>query len=206
MIKNKNKNNKKIIFSFVVDGECEIWYLQMMKKNEKFLNINLEPKLPQKKKLSDQYKMVTELAKESEKVFWIIDVDNINKETQETKKGEKTVLQQFKEYYSQIPANTIIILNNPCLEFWFLLHYKQTLKYFATYTGLERELKKYLVDYQKTEKYFKNSRHDIYQHLKPNLATAINNANLTGAFDFNNTHKGLSEMHKVFNELWLNKA
>lgn len=97
-------------------------------------------------------------------------------------------------------------MNNPCLEFWFLLHYEQTLKYFATYSDLKKELNKHLPDYQKTEKYFKNSRQDIYQHLKSNLATAINNAILTGTFDFNNTHKGLSEMHKVFNELWLNKA
>jgi len=46
------------IFSFVVDGECEIWYLQMLQKNENLLKINIEPKLPQRKKMSDQFKMV----------------------------------------------------------------------------------------------------------------------------------------------------
>jgi len=45
---------KKIIksnpsYAVVVDGETEIWYLQMLKRNERSLNINLEPKLPQKK-------------------------------------------------------------------------------------------------------------------------------------------------------------
>jgi len=201
---NKNIKTKKTVFSFVVDGKDEIWYLQMMKKNEKLLNVNIEPKLPQKKILSEQYKMVTELAKESEKVFWIIDFDNINKETRETKKGNKTPLQELKEFYDKTSDNTIIIMNNPCLEFWFLLHYWQTLKYFATYADIKKELEKHLPDYEKTEKYFKNSRQDIYQHLKPNLATAINNAILTGSFDFKNTHKGLSEMHIVFNKLGLN--
>lgn len=38
-------------FSFVVDGETEIWYLQMLKRNERQFKINIEPKLPQKKVL-----------------------------------------------------------------------------------------------------------------------------------------------------------
>lgn len=189
------------IFSFVVDGECEIWYLQMLRKNEKLPHINVEPKLPQKKNLLDQFNIVMELAEESEKVFWVIDFDNINKETQEAKKGKKTALQQFKDYSNQTPDNVIIIVNNPCLEFWFLLHYKQTTKYFGTYANLEKELKKHLFDYQKSEKYFKNSRQDIYQRLKPMLETAINNAHKSGNFDFDNIQRGLSEMYKFFDEL-----
>jgi hypothetical protein len=34
-------------YSFVVDGETEIWYLQMLKRNERQLKLNIEPKLPQ---------------------------------------------------------------------------------------------------------------------------------------------------------------
>ncbi|GHU62272.1 hypothetical protein FACS1894123_02920 [Bacteroidia bacterium] len=138
-------------------------------------------------------------------MFWIIDLDNISKETNEAKKGEMTALQQFKEHYRQVPENVIVIINNPCLEFWFLLHYKQTTKYFATYSDLGKELKKHLPNYQKTEKYFKKSRQDIYQHLKPLLETAINNAKQTGNFDFDNICKGISEMHKIFEKLQIQK-
>jgi hypothetical protein len=145
--------------------------------------------------------MVKELAEESEKVFWIIDFDSINKEMQEAKKGDKTALQQFKEYCNQVADNVIVVVNNPCLEFWFLLHYKQTVKYFSTYAALEKELKKHLSDYQKTEKFFKNSRQDIYQRLKPLLKTAITNAKQAGNFAFDNTHKGVSEMHRIFEEI-----
>lgn len=201
----KNKPQARKIFSFVVDGECEIWYLQMMRKNENLVNINVKPELPQKKKLSDQFKMVTELAEESEKVFWIIDFDNINKETQEAKKGGKTALQQFKEYYNQTPYNVIIVINNPCLEFWYLLHYKQTAKYFTSCSNVKVELRKHLLDYEKTEKYYKNSQQDIYQRLKPLLEKAINHSLMLENFDFHNTHKGLSEMHKIFEEFGLTK-
>lgn len=37
-------------FAFVVDGETEIWYLYMLKRNEQPLKINIKPELPQKKK------------------------------------------------------------------------------------------------------------------------------------------------------------
>ncbi|MGC3979399.1 MAG: RloB domain-containing protein [Paludibacteraceae bacterium] len=94
-------------------------------------------------------------------------------------------------------------MNNPCLEFWFLLHNKETSKYFATYTDLEKELKKHLSDYQKTEKYFKNPRQDIYQRLKPLSGKAIKNATLIGKFNFDNMQKGISEMFKIFDEFQL---
>lgn len=199
----KHKPQIKKVFSFVIDGECEIWYLQMLQKNENLQNINLEPKLPQKKKLYDQYKMVAELAEDSEKVFWIIDFDTISKETKEAKASKETPLQQLKNYINQISDNVIVVVNNPCLEFWFLLHYKQTAKYFASYDDLKKELMKYLPDYQKTQKYYKNSRQDIYQRLKPKLQTAISNAEECGKFDFENIQKGLSEMQMIFKALGL---
>lgn len=121
MRKSRKISQKKSVFSFVVDGKCELWYLQLLKQHET-LNINLEPKLPQKKKLQDQFALVETLKEESEKVFWIIDFDTILKETQETKKGNKTSLQEFQELYNATKKNDkiIIVVNNPCLEYWFL--------------------------------------------------------------------------------------
>ena len=75
--KNKISKPRKITFTIVVDGETEVWYFQMLKRNEPGLQVNIEPKIPQKKKLSEQYEKVIELAKDYEKVFWIIDLDKI---------------------------------------------------------------------------------------------------------------------------------
>ena len=204
----KNSKNalqsKKPIFSFVIDGKCELWYLQLLKRHER-LNINIEPRLPQKKKLQDQLEAVKTLTKESGKVFWIIDFDTILKETRETKKGNKAPLQKFQELYNKCKKNEkiVIVINNPCLEYWFLQHFEQTSKYFETYEQLEKSLKKYLSDYEKTEKYYKNSRQTIYQKLKPNLPTAKINAEKLGEFILDNPQAGLAEMHKVFNILEL---
>ena len=176
--------------------------MQLLKQHET-LSIHLEPKLPQKKKLQDQFEMIKTLAEESEIVFWIVDFDTILKETRETKKGNKTPLQEFQELYKKCKNNEkiMIIVNNPCLEYWFLQHFEQTSKYFATYDKLEKPLKKHLPDYEKTEKYYKNSRQNIYQKLKSNLSIAITNAENLGDFTLGNVQTGMAEMYKIFNIL-----
>ena len=191
------------VFSFVVDGECEYWYLQMLKDNEKSLKIRFSPEIYKKSTLKEQYKRVVELAKECEKVFWVIDFDVIDKETREAKTRKKTILQEFQELYDKCKKNSkiVIVVNNPCFEYWFLLHFEPTTKYFSNYTTLEKALKKHLPNYKKTEKYFAKTAPDIYKRLKPNLQTALANANKLGKFDFQNTKIGIAEMHKIFNEL-----
>lgn len=200
--------NKKIkervpIYSFVVDGKCEYWYLQTLKDNERSLKINLSPEIYKKKTLEEQYKRVVELAEESEKVFWIIDFDVIYKETQEAKTGQKTPLQKLEEFHNKCKKNDkiIVIVNNPCFEFWVLLHFCYTKRFYENCETLLPNLQKYLAGYEKTEKYFVRTNPDIYKRLKPKLQTAISNSEKLDEFDFKNIATGMSEMYKIFSTL-----
>jgi len=65
-------------YAVVVDGETEFWYIQMLKRNEKLVSVDLKPEIPQRKKISEQYAKVLELSKDYDKVYWIIDFDNPN--------------------------------------------------------------------------------------------------------------------------------
>ena len=190
-------------FAIVVDGKCESWYLNMLKRNEKIKDINIEPKLPQKKKLCEQFEKVKEFSRIYDKVIWVIDLDVINKETKETKKGNSTAIQELKKYFKKIDklyTNVITIINNPCLEYWYLLHFEQTSKYYNNCGKVVKQIKKQerLTDYEKTEKYYTRQNSDIYLRLKPFLTDAITNANLLDNFDFNNPCVGLSQMQKLF--------
>lgn len=49
-------------YAFVVDGQTEVWYLQMLKRNERELKIDIKPELPNKKSLEEQYRLVEERA------------------------------------------------------------------------------------------------------------------------------------------------
>jgi hypothetical protein len=188
-------------FAFVVDGECEFWYIQMLKRNERQINVDLKPEIPQRKKLSELYKKVIDLSKDYDKVFWIIDFDVINSETRSSKKGTKTALQEFKEYCSTIESeyeNIFVIINNPCLEFWILLHFETTSKYFDTCDGASKQLQKHLKDYNKSQQYFTRQDNDIYLKLKPFLKKAISNANKFKEFDFENPHTAIAQMQTFF--------
>lgn len=188
-------------FAVVVDGDTEKWYLQMLKQNERQIRVSIEPKIPQKKSIEQQYNKVCELAQgEFDKVFWIVDFDTILKEDREAKKGNEKPREKFIRYRNELLGNenVVVIVNNPCLEYWFLLHFINTTKAFNSCSDTEKELKKHIEGYEKTEKFFKKQNHDIYLKLKPYLSTALKNAKSLGNFDPENLQKTMCEMELLF--------
>lgn len=189
-------------FAVVVDGETEIWYLQMLKRNERDIRISIKPEIPNKKSIEEQFNMVCDLSdKEFTKVFWLIDFDTVIKEAKESPTGKKSPIQTFKEYRTDLIdnyPNVVVIVNNPCLEFWFLLHFERTSKYFDTCSGAEWQLKIHLKNYEKTQKFFTKQNDDIYLKLKPNIKTALKNSLALGSFNNQDPTKAMCEMEKLF--------
>jgi hypothetical protein len=191
-------------YAFVVDGECEQWYIAMLKQYEG-LKSRTEPKLACQRSIEKQYQDVCEFASNYEKVFWIIDLDVVIKETRESTRGE-TEIQKLKKCRDEARKqfeNVVTIINTPCLEFWFLLHASFTDKYYDSYKEIKKDIKKVkgLESYEKTEKYYKKKDNDIYKRLKPYLSVAINNAKKFHEIDFNNYKIGLSQMNRLFEEI-----
>jgi hypothetical protein len=192
-------------FAVVVDGETEYWYLEKLKYNERDVNFDITPKILQKKNINQQYELVTDLSEEEyDKVFWIVDLDVLLKEERE-KKGNTSSLQQFLNYWQQLSKQNkvVVIVNNPCLEYWFLLHFQKTTKVFTTCAGAEKQVSQHLKGYEKTEKFFRKSNNDIYKQLKPYLQTAVSNATALGTFDAKDYSKAKCEMPLLFQALQL---
>ena len=199
--KEKISKPRKDTFAIIVDGETEVWYFHMLKRNEPSLQVNIEPKIPQKKSLSEQYEKVIQLAEDFTKVFWIIDLDVVIKESKESKKRKPTQIQQLKKYLDELKKNydnVITILNNPCLEYWFVLHFEQTTKYFLKCLDAENQLKKHLNKYKKTQKYFTKQDNDIYMKLKSKLSTALVNTQRTQRKNIDEIERGICEMNLFF--------
>ena len=199
----KRKTNPA--FAIVADGETEIWYLQMMKQNERQVRLTIKPELPKKKRIEDQCKLVCELAqREYDKVFWIVDLDQIKKEQREATGGKKDPMRTFIECREKVlhgkkyAKRVRVIVNNPCLEFWFLLHYTHTDKSFGGYEELAKALKKHMKDYNKSEGYFKQKNNDIYLKLKPRLKKAMEHSDRLGVFTPETPSKAVSEMPQFF--------
>ena len=190
-------------FAVVVDGETEYWYLEMLKRNEPNIPFKIRPQILQKKNIDQQYKLVTELSEEEyDKVFWIVDLDVLLKEERE-KKNSTSSLQQFLNYWHKLSKQEkiVVIVNNPCLEYWFFLHYNNG-KEFTACADAEKQVRKHLKGYEKTKKFFKKDN-DIYKQLKPHLQKAINNATALGSFDTHNHSEAMCEMFLLFKTLQL---
>jgi hypothetical protein len=198
------KRQTQQAFAVVVDGETEYWYLQMLKHNEPNIPFKIKPQILQKKNIKQQYELVTDLSEEEyDKVFWIVDLDVLLKEERE-KRNSTSPLQQFLNYYKSLSKQQkiVVIVNNPCLEYWFLLHFQKTNKVFTACTDAEKQVSQHLEGYEKTEKFFKKDN-DIYKQLKPYLQTARKNATALGSFDTHNHSKAMCEMPLLFQELKL---
>lgn len=135
------------------------------------------------------------------KVFWIVDLDTIIKEDNEAASGKQSPLRAFMLYRTKLYksySNVEVIVNNPCLEFWILLHFECTSKSFKACSEAVERLENYVDGYEKTQKFFTKQNNDIYLKLKPYLTTAIQNAKALGRFDEDEPMKTLSEMPFLF--------
>lgn len=185
----------------VVDGNTEGWYLKMLKRNETNIRFRIKPEIPNKKSIEEQYNQVVKLSgMEFTKVFWIVDFDTVIKEENEAREPGKSTLQKFEEYVKRLSENkkVVVIVNNPCLEFWFLLHFERTSKHYCHCSDAEKQLKKSLKGYEKTQKFFTKQNYDIYLKLKPQLSTAIDNSIALGKFDIQNPRNAICEMYLFF--------
>lgn len=197
---------KKTI-AIIVDGETEVWYFQMLRETENLGHLNIRPELPEKKTLAYQFDMVLNYAPRYDEVIWLIDFDTIIKENRETSKTGESKFQELRKYLNKVDhiSNVHILVNTPCLEFWFLLHQKYTAQYHPKCKPIRNLLGKsnMLPGYAKTEKYYKNAKTNIYQRLRNYLDTACQNGEKLGNFDPNYPESAKAETFKIFKILGL---
>lgn len=197
--------------AIIVDGEDEEWYINKVKECypcEKLKQIKVKPELPTKKNVQEQFNFAQKLlGEEYSFVILILDLDKILKEKKDGGKGVKEFEYFANSYnnYINIKAgqgsrankwmnNLLVIVNNPCIEYWFLLHYKQTTKFYEDGDSLISELKRIpeLKDYDKNETYIKS----LYKKLESRLPNARKNTKEFCLQECEN--EGCSEMNKMF--------
>ncbi|EHQ30102.1 RloB domain-containing protein [Mucilaginibacter paludis] len=153
--------------------------------------------------------LVIENAENYDKSIWVLDLDAVIKENREKAQSKQDPMADLKKILDKVAGNNKIdvLINTPCFEFWFLLHVKETGKYYAECDPISKELKKFhpVEDYEKTKKYFTNSANDIYRRLKPYQTTGYRNSRKLGDFNISNPQQAKAEMFKIFDLLDLNK-
>ncbi len=210
MVKQKSKQRQtRKTFLILVEGETELWYLNKLKSHESEtltnIQINIEPKLPIKKRLD---LLLTEAKRHSKtyyKVYVILDFDVILNEYSQSQDKNQTKLNIpldfLQEIQNQKSKKIEILINNPCLEVWFLLHFIRTSRPFQNCDDVVNDFKNYLNDYAKSYNYYNKMHSDIYKRLRNKLSDAILNAETLGRFDVQNLNKTLAELYVLFRDL-----
>lgn len=201
-----NQRHTKKFYLILVEGKTELWYLSRLKFHERSslsnIQINIKPELPETRKFDSLLKYAKQNSTIYDKVYLILDFDVILNEHRLALDKNKSKLNNLLSFYQNAKnKNIIILINNPFLEIWFLLHFENTSRFFNDCDDAIDDLERYLNDYEKSENYFVRNHPNIYQRLRNDLSTAISNAMSLGGFDDQDYEKTLAKMYVLFEDL-----
>lgn len=205
MIKPRKSNFSVVV---IVDGADEKWYLEKVKENyrpEILGKIKIEPDLVQKKKVSNLFSEAkTRIERGCSKVILVLDFDEIVKDGRELKEFKKwyviyqTVKTETIKKYAWM-EKLVLIINSPCIEYWFLLHFRKTTKFYPDIKSMKNDMSSIpeLRDYEKSNTFYMKNP-NIYLRLGGNKGLMVARKN---AVPFNLEYcqnKGFSEMNQLF--------
>lgn len=201
----------RISIVVIADGEDEKWYLEKVREYyhpDILRRISIKPDLVQKKKVTQLFEEAENKVKEGVSyVLLIIDFDELLKNNSELEKFKNLYGKYLDVTSAPVKKNKKyawmerlkVIVNNPCLEYWYLLHFRKTNKFYPNFLSLKPDLTAIpnLRDYDKNENYYKRTP-DIYMRLggEEKLICARRNATPFQLHQCQNT--GGSEMNLLF--------
>lgn len=188
----------------IADGQTEKWYLERVKVHypcDALKSTKIEPQLPQKKQIAELVELAKAKVEEGyPKVILLVDFDEVLSNAEEFREFKHFYQEYHKDNHNDWMNNLLLIVNNPCLEYWYLLHFNSTGKFYNGYSEMEVDLHRFLPDYNKGERYYCGNP-DIYTRLGDTigLTKARNNARPFLPFDIQTCReRGVSEMSKIF--------
>lgn len=146
----KKKRVPIILIQAEGKNKTEVGYLKSFNNSKNyrviFIKSNYTDPVNMVKNLLENVKKMELNIKDGDRAYCVFDTD-FAKNKQEQITSAYDLANKTKKLIQ-------IIKSNPCIEFWFLLHFKNTSKQFASYSDVEKELKKFIPEYEKNKNYF----------------------------------------------------
>lgn len=108
--------------------------------------------------------------------------------------AERKKLMNLKRKYER-KSNVIFCDSLPSVEYWFLLHYRNTNRHFGSSAEVEHELRTFIERYAKTTDFLENEKWVVAMCADQKLETAIQRAK-----DFGEENGSYSNVFKAFEE------
>ena len=133
------------------EGITEQFYFSHLKQIYHF-TCTIRPRFFCNTCITDLENRIKELLRGDIFIICVYDADISRQKNKENQRIQRVKLKYSKN------KNVIFCDSLPSIEYWFLLHYKDTCPHFESSKAVEKDLKKYITEYEKTENFLKNEK------------------------------------------------
>ncbi len=169
----RERKLKNPTITIIGEGATERYYFTHLKRLRGY-NYVCKPRNFTEQTFDEMRKQIERVLADNGIAVCVFDAD-----VTRTRPAEKAKFEDLKRKYADNPA-VILCDSRPSIEFWFLLHYLNTNRYFATSDDVINALHRYMPNFSKHQS-FLSKESWVSELLADNrLDTAIVNANTIG--------------------------
>ena len=185
----KERKLKNPAITIIGEGATERFYITHLKRLNGY-NYVCKPRNFAEQNIDDIQRQVERVLADDGIAVCVFDVD-----VTRIHQADKAKFDAMRRRYANNPS-VIICESMPSIEFWFLLHYLNTNRYFATSDDVIAALHRYLPNFSKQQSYLSKENWVATLLADNKLTTAINNATAIGE-----EGESYSTFHKLFAQI-----
>lgn len=187
----KERRLKSPTITIIGEGATERYYFTHLKRINGY-NYICKPRNFTEQSIDDIQRQVERVIADDGIAVCVFDVDITR-----TQKADKAKFEAFRKRYKD-NASVIICESMPSIEFWFLLHYLKTNRYYSTSEEIIKILHRYLPQYSKHLTFLSNENWVTALLANDKLPTAITNAKMLG--EGGESYSNLYKLFALLNE------
>lgn len=170
----KERKLKNPTITIIGEGATERYYFTHLKRLRGY-NYVCKPRNFTEQTFDEMQKQIERVLADNGIAVCVFDAD-----VTRTRPAEKAKFEDLKRKYAGNPA-VILCDSMPSIEFWFLLHYLNTNRYYATSDDVIDALHRYIPNFSKHQSFLSKEAWVLELLADNRLDTAIANANVIGA-------------------------
>lgn len=169
----KERELKNPMITIIGEGATERYYFTHLKRLRGY-NYVCKPRNFTEQTFDEMQKQIDRVLADNGIAVCVFDAD-----VTRTRPAEKIKYDDMRRKYAKNPS-VILCDSMPSIEFWFLLHYLNTNRYFATSDDVITVLRRFIPDFSKHQSFLSKETW-VSDLLSDNrLNTALDNANAIG--------------------------
>lgn len=145
------KRGRKPIPTIIGAGITEQWYFTHLHRLKDY-RVKIRPRYFGTETATGLAKRIEDVLRNNGFAICVFDADVSTWNEMERKK-----LNALRKKYKENPS-VLLCDSLPSIEYWFLLHYKSTNRYYGTSKAVIEDLKDYIPQYDKTEKFLQQEK------------------------------------------------